>query len=144
MEGLIVYVEDEPDDAFFMERALKQCAPGLELKLLNDGQQAFRFFESDEETEMLSGSRPGLVLLDLNLPGRSGLEVLQKIRARARLQRVPVIIFTSSNQAVDIRQAYDSGCTGYLVKPRSADKLKGMVTALTGFWIKDNQYPPAG
>ena len=142
MTGPIIYVEDEPDDAFFMERAFRQCAPEIELKIFTNGQEAIHFFAHGEEKSREGEMRPGLVLLDLNLPGRSGLEVLEEIRSHPTLRMLPVIMYTSSNQAVDIVEAYKRGCSAYLVKPRSPDALREVVSALTEFWIRKNQYPP--
>jgi CheY-like chemotaxis protein len=142
MTGPIIYVEDEPDDAFFMERAFRQCAPEIVLKIFTNGQDAIRFFADDCEKPQEAETRPRLVLLDLNLPGRSGLEVLEEIRKHPTLRLLPVIMYTSSNQAVDIVEAYKRGCSAYLVKPRSPDKLREVVSALTEFWIRKNQYPP--
>jgi two-component system response regulator len=142
MTGPIVYVEDEPDDAFFMRRAFQQCAPDIELKILTNGQEAIRFFADDFTPSLREDLKPGLVLLDLNLPGSSGLDVLREIRSKPLLRVLPVIMYTSSNQTVDIVEAYRRGCSAYLVKPHSPDKLKEMVGALTEFWINENQYPP--
>jgi CheY-like chemotaxis protein len=142
MIGPVIYVEDEPDDAFFMERAFQQCAPNVVLKILTNGQEAIRFFTEEFAGPRCQELKPGLVLLDLNLPGSSGLEVLSEIRAKPLLHLLPVIMYTSSNQQIDIVEAYKRGCSAYLVKPRSPDKLKDVVSAVTEFWIKENQYPP--
>jgi CheY-like chemotaxis protein len=143
MTGSVIYVEDEPDDAFFMRRAFEQCAPDVQLHILSNGEEAIRFFAEAPDTQRPQAARPGLVLLDLNLPGLSGLEVLLQIRSKPALRQLPVIMYTSSNQTVDIVEAYRRGCSAYLVKPHSPEKLREMVNALTAFWIKENQYPPA-
>jgi CheY-like chemotaxis protein len=142
MTGPIIYVEDEPDDAFFMQRAFQQYAPEVELKILTSGQDAIQFFTESLAPRQKLDFKPGLVLLDLNLPGRSGLEVLREIRSLPLFRLLPVIMYTSSNQAVDITEAYRRGCSAYLVKPRSPEKLREVVSALTEFWVKKNQYPP--
>jgi two-component system response regulator len=142
MFGPVIYVEDEPDDAFFMKRAFAQCAPEVELKILTDGLAAIRFFIEELEPQQQQEYRSGLVLLDLNLPGRSGLDVLREIRSKPLLRQLPVIMYTSSNLTVDIVEAYRRGCSAYLVKPHSPEKLREMVSAMSEFWIRDNQYPP--
>jgi CheY-like chemotaxis protein len=142
MMGPIIYVEDEPDDAFFMQRAFEQCAPGIELKILTNGQEAIRYFRDDLEPEQEKEFKPSLVLLDINLPGKSGLDVLQEIRSRPVLRLLPVIMYTSSNQAIDIVEAYRRGCSAYLVKPQSPEKLKEVISAVNEFWLKQNRYPP--
>ena len=143
MTGPVIYVEDEPDDAFFMKRAFKQCAPEVELKILSNGQEAIRFFSEEFEPGLQRDYKSSLVLLDLNLPGRSGLDVLKEIRSKPLLRLMPVIMYTSSNLTVDIVEAYRRGCSAYLVKPRSPDLLREVVTAMTEFWVKKNQYPPS-
>ena len=142
MIGPIVYVEDEADDAFFMQRAFQQCAPEIELKIFTNGQEAIEFFTVEAAKGSEQEPKPGLVLLDLNLPGRSGLDVLQEIRSRPPLRLLPVIMYTSSNQEIDIVEAYHRGCSAYLVKPSSPEKLREVITAVTGFWVRNNQYPP--
>lgn len=142
MVGPVIYVEDEPDDAFFMQRAFAQCAPDVELKILTDGQQAIRFFLEEIEPRQRQEFNPALVLLDLNLPGRSGLDVLKEIRNKPLLRQLPVIMYTSSNLTVDIAEAYRRGCTAYLVKPHSPERLRSVVAAMSEFWIRDNHYPP--
>jgi two-component system response regulator len=142
MFGPVIYVEDEPDDAFFMKRAFAQCAPEVELKIFTDGQEAIRFFAEELEPQQQRDYKSGLVLLDLNLPGRSGLDVLREIRSKPLLRQLPVIMYTSSNLTVDIVEAYRRGCSAYLVKPHSPDRLREVVCAMSEFWIRDNQYPP--
>jgi two-component system, response regulator len=142
MIGHVIYVEDEPDDAFFMQRAFQQCAPEVELKILNNGHEAIRFFADDLDPPLHRDFKPGLVLLDINLPGRSGLDVLREIRSQPFFRLMPVIMYTSSNQPIDIVEAYRRGCSAYLVKPRSPEKLREVVNAVNGFWLRENQYPP--
>ena len=142
MFGPVIYVEDEPDDAFFMKRAFAQCAPDVELKILTDGHEAVRFFVEELAPLQQQDYKSGLVLLDLNLPGRSGLDVLREIRSKPLLRQLPVIMYTSSNLTVDIVEAYRRGCSAYLVKPHSPEKLREMVSAMSEFWIRDNKYPP--
>ncbi len=142
MVGPVIYVEDEPDDAFFMRRAFAQCAPEVELKIFTDGPQAIRFFLEEFDPQQQREYKPALVLLDLNLPGQSGLDVLREIRSKPLLRQLPVIMYTSSNLSVDIIEAYRRGCSAYLVKPHSPDKLRTVVSAMSEFWIRENQYPP--
>jgi CheY-like chemotaxis protein len=143
MIGHVIYIEDEPNDAFFRERAFRQCAPEVDLKIFPDAQEAIRYFTDDFELERGRDLKPSLVLLDINLPGRSGLDVLQEIRSKPGFLRLPVIMYTSSNQPVDVAEAYRRGCSAYLVKPRSPEKLREVVNAVSEFWIRENQYPPA-
>ena len=82
---------------------------------------------------------PGLILLDLKLPRRSGFEVLQFIRSNEDVRHIPVVVLTSSDNEEDIKKAYAAGANSYLVKPVTRDALLAMVKALDAFWIKLNR-----
>ena len=84
---------------------------------------------------------PGLVLLDLKLPRRSGLEVLDWLRSQSGLRRIPVVVLTSSREVPDVDRAYDLGANSYLVKPGSPADLVAMVQALAGYWLHWNEAP---
>ena len=84
---------------------------------------------------------PGLILLDLKLPRRSGFKVLEAVRATEATRRVPVVVLTSSNQENDIRKAYDAGANAYLVKPIGEGALVTVVRSLDAFWIRLNKAP---
>jgi len=84
---------------------------------------------------------PVLVLLDLKLPRRSGLEVLAWIRGQPGLKRLPAVVLTSSKESVDINRAYDLGANSYLVKPVGFDSLLDLVKSLEVYWMMLNQNP---
>jgi two-component system response regulator len=131
----ILYVEDSPDDVEFMKRAFRKVAPDLELKVITNGQEAADYFAQPEPEE-----KPlALVLLDLNLPGRSGMEVLAQIRSKYKFAKVPVIIFSASSQQSDIDSCYTGGCNSYVVKPSNPDGLKRLVTSIHEYWILHNR-----
>lgn len=133
MSEPILYVEDSPDDVLFMQRAFRKVSSDLVLKVITNGQVATDYFSTAEEMPV------SLVLLDLNLPGRSGLEVLAQIRTRYKFAKVPVIIFSASSQQSDIDACYAAGCNSYLVKPSNPDGLRNLVTLIHDYWIKQNK-----
>ena len=134
----VLYVDDSPDDVFFVDRAFRSVAPGVELRIIPDGQAAADYFDPiaqpDPPPESLA-----LALLDLNLPGRSGLEVLIQIRKNSRTPALPVVIFSASNQRKDIDACYAEGCNAYLIKPCDPDGLRQLVTLVANIWLKDPQ-----
>jgi CheY-like chemotaxis protein len=136
MSASVLYVEDGPDDVFFMQRAFKKVAPDVELKVITDGQKASDFFVSSQADA--SAMPLSLVILDLNLPGESGFKVLSNIRSKSKYPKVPVILFSASNQQSDIEAGYAEGCNAYLVKPSEPDRLKEIVAAINDFWVKAN------
>jgi CheY-like chemotaxis protein len=152
----VLYAEDDENDVFLMQRAFRKADVANPLHVATDGAEAIRYLEgSGEYSDRRRFPMPSLVMLDLNLPRRSGLEVLRWIRDHPTLRALPVVIFTSSNQKRDISSAYAFGANGYLVKPPNPDKLIDLVASLrdaclaapekvTGWLnIKENLRPPA-
>lgn len=138
----ILYAEDDENDVFLVRRAFKQAAVERPLQVVIDGQSAIEYLSgasqfADRERFPL----PGLFLLDLNLPRKSGLDVLQWIRSTPELRSLPVIMFTSSSQERDIHRSYDLGANSYLVKAGKPDELRALVVALSDYWLKWNQSP---
>jgi CheY-like chemotaxis protein len=138
----ILYVEDEEYDVLFLKQAFAAADIRNPFKVVTDGQQATNYLAgvgvfSDRQQFPL----PGLVLLDLKLPYRSGLEVLKWIREQAELKSLLVVIYTSSTQPKDIRVAYELGANGYLVKQGMLERLDQMVRALRDYWLIHNEPP---
>ena len=92
--------------------------------------------------EHAGAARPDLILLDLNLPKKNGLEVLEEIRRDAELRRVPVIMLTTSSSARDIAACYDRGVNCYVVKPLDLDDFTALVQAINRFWFEVARLPP--
>ncbi len=129
--GPVLYAEDDENDIFFLQRAFQKAnLPGL--KVVHDGQQAVDYLSA-------SGSDPGkcpvpsLVILDINLPFLSGLEVLAWMRKQPAVADLPVVVFTSSSQEKDIELAYRLNATAYVTKPSAANNLVEFAHALRAF-----------
>lgn len=139
----ILLVEDEPNDVFLIERAFKKCDSPHCLRAVHDGEQAVAYLGGTREfADRQKFPIPSLVLLDLKLPRRSGLEVLAWLRSRHdSLKRLPVVVLTSSKQSSDVNRAYELGANSYLVKPVAFDGLLDLVKALNGYWIQFNEKP---
>ena len=140
----ILLAEDDPNDVLLLRRAFRGAGlPEPEL-VVSDGEEAIAYLEgtgsfADRERYPL----PALLLLDLKLPRRSGLEVLEWVRRHAGLSRLPVVILTSSRQPADVDRAYDLRANSYLVKPASLEALREMVSALDLYWLRMNESPGA-
>lgn len=127
-EELIVLVEDNEDDVFFMRRALKAAGITSPIRVLTDGQQASDFLAgSPPESNKVS---PGIVFLDLKLPYCTGFEVLEAMRRQGTLENTNVVILTSSPEERDRRRARELGAAAYLVKPPTPGMLKELFGAL--------------
>jgi CheY-like chemotaxis protein len=138
----LLLIEDDPNDVALFRRAARKADLAEEIFVAEDGDAAVRFLEGCGDKNREPGNNlPWIVLLDLKLPRKSGLEVLQWLRGQPRLRRLPVIVFTSSREQSDITRAYELGANSYLVKPVSFDQLKEMVRMLDHYWLDLNESP---
>jgi CheY-like chemotaxis protein len=136
----ILYAEDEENDVFFMQRAFQIAKISQRLDTVSDGAKAIEYLE--RAVSQGAEAIPCLVLLDLNMPYRSGFEVLEWVRSHPDLRTILVIVFTSSAQAEDRQRAYELCANAYLVKPSSPEKLPGMLESLKSFWLENNCFAP--
>ncbi len=124
-QRVLLYVEDEDAAVFLLETALKEAEIDVTLYRVADGDEAMEFLKKTGPYRDMP--RPDLVLLDLNLPRRTGLEVLSEMRDNADLKSLAVVVFTSSSLAVDKRKSMALGAQDYITKPASFD---GFVAAV--------------
>jgi CheY-like chemotaxis protein len=141
-KAVILHVEDDPNDVLLVGLAFRKSGVPATLQVVNDGEQAVQYLAgqgpySDRQIFPL----PALVLLDLKLPRRSGLEVLSWVRGQEDLRRLPVIMLTSSNQQADVTRAYDIGLNSYLVKPSALEELIETVRKACSYWLELNIAP---
>jgi DNA-binding response OmpR family regulator len=140
----ILLVEDDDNDVFFIKDALRRTGIQIPLDVANDGQEAIdHLVNANARLTERSQLEPGLVLLDLNLPRRSGLEVLKWIRRDPIWKMLIVVILTSSTSEADKQEAYLLGANSYIVKPTDATRLRDLVKLLTEYWFSWNEEPPA-
>lgn len=135
-EKNILLVEDNPDDEQLAVRALKRNNIVNEIVVARDGQAALNYL-LDESKPL-----PALVLLDLNLPKISGLEVLQRLRATDRTAILPVVILTTSKEDQDLLQSYRTGCNSYIRKPVDFSQFAEAMRQLKVYWLVINEAPP--
>jgi CheY-like chemotaxis protein len=139
---VILHVEDDPNDVLLIARAFRKAEAPAQIQVVNDGDQAVDYLNANNAyAQREQFPLPSLVLLDLKLPRKSGIEVLQWIRSQTGLRRIPVVMLTSSKQPIDINRAYDLGVNAYLVKPVNFDMLVEMLRTLDSFWLKINEPP---
>ena len=136
----ILLVEDNAGDVRLTREALREADVAIELIAVPDGDQALAFLRA--EGAHAGAARPDLVLLDLNLPKKNGLEVLEEIKRDPELRQIPVIMLTTSSSARDIAACYDRGVNCYVVKPLDLDDFTGLVQAINGFWFEVAVLPP--
>ena len=136
MENKILHVEDNPDDVMLVGLAFRKAGLTVQLETVMDGDKAIASLENG-----LGAKPPACVLLDIKLPFRSGLEVLEWIRQQPKLKRLPVIMLTSSSEPADINRAYDLGANSYLVKPAELEQLIELARTIDLYWLKTNARP---
>ena len=138
----ILLVEDDENDVFFVTDALRRVGIELPIEVANDGQQAIDILAQAGNGVRQPGSpNPCFVLLDLNLPRRTGLEVLDWIRQDSSWKTLPVIVLTSSTSEMDMKQAYAQGANSYVIKPSDGTKLREFAQLLKQYWLGWNQCP---
>lgn len=131
----ILLVEDNPDDITICQRALKEAKIINKMWIARDGQEAIDFLERNGQyKDPESSPRPGLVLLDLNLPKVKGLDVLKKIKEDPDLKTIPVVILTVSKRDEDIVKGYDRGCNSFIQKPVDFEKFVQVVKEVSLYW----------
>jgi CheY-like chemotaxis protein len=117
----VLLVEDDPGDVLLTSEAFAQHHLDVQLHVVGDGEEATQFLR--RTGDFASAPRPALVLLDLNLPRRSGLEVLADLKADPDLRTIPVVVLTTSQAQQDILRSYQLHTNAYVVKPIDADQF---------------------
>lgn len=136
----ILLVEDSPSDVELTREGLHEVKLRNRLHVLTNGVDAVAFLR--RQGAFVNAPRPGLILLDLNLPRKSGREVLAEIKADESLKTIPVVVLTSSADEQDIRQAYGLHANCYVTKPIDFAQLAKVVRAIEGFWFSVVRLPP--
>jgi CheY-like chemotaxis protein len=143
-EFSILQVEDDENDAVLMQLAFHEIGIPNRLVRVRDGQETIDYLGGvGKYANRDLFPVPCLVLLDLKLPRRSGLDVLKWIRGHPVLKTLIVIIFSSSPQPEDIDRAYEAGVNSFLVKPTGIQELLGLLEALKTYWLNHNELPSA-
>ncbi|MDB4265161.1 response regulator [bacterium] len=128
----VILVEDDEDHAHLITRSLRRSEVDCEVQRFADGVAVTEYLET-------AGTLPDVILLDLNLPKKGGLEVLGEIRGNARLGHLNVVILSTSTTQVDRESAYEAGASSYLVKPVDFEKFQEMISATINYWGRWNR-----
>jgi CheY-like chemotaxis protein len=127
-------IEDNPDHLFMIKTLLETTIPEVTIESGRGGQELF-------ERLLISSEAFSLILLDINLPKMSGLEILQKLKAEEKFRAIPAVVVTTSNRKEDILQSYLFGANGYVVKSGNYGELRRIFTAIADYWIGANVLP---
>ena len=133
----VLLVEDDAGDRLLVRRAFSGDAVGADLCLIDDGDSALdHLLRCAAAAQGEPPARPDLVLLDLNLPGARGSQILEVARGDKRLQSMPIVVFSTSSRDRDIEESYRRGCNAYVVKPESAAGFIEVIRAVCHFWLR--------
>lgn len=129
----ILLVEDNPGDIRLTQEALKEGQMDIHLDVVTDGEQAIDFLS--KRGKFSDAIRPHLILLDLNLPKKNGIEVLKEIKVDESLKKIPVIVLTTSDADHDINKAYSLHANCYILKPVDFDDFAKVIRLVESFWF---------
>jgi CheY-like chemotaxis protein len=136
----ILLVEDSPSDALMTKEALNHQKVLNRLHIVDDGVEAMAFLR--RQGKYSEAPRPGLILLDLNLPRKNGLEVLRDLKGDADLKAIPVVVLTTSKAEEDVLNSYEAHANCYITKPVEFTKLTQAVQSIREFWVCVVTLPP--
>ncbi|GBF06864.1 response regulator receiver protein [Deinococcus aerius] len=136
----ILLVEDSEPDVLLTQEAFADARVPNRVHVVGDGVEALRFLR--REGEHCSAPRPDVILLDINMPRKNGLEVLAEIKADPDLVTIPVVMLTTSQSDDDVRGSYARHASGYVVKPVGFENFLQAIRAFEDFWMTYVRFPP--
>jgi CheY-like chemotaxis protein len=133
---VVLMAEDDSDDRLLVKDAMAECGWDGDLRFVEDGEELLDYLRhSGKYGEPDTAPRPGLVLLDLNMPRKDGREALREIKADANLHRIPVVVLTTSKADTDIGRMYDLGANSFIAKPVQFEALVKVMRVLGEYWF---------
>jgi len=138
----VLMADDDPDDRLMTQEAWEENRIANTLVFVNDGEELMDYlYHRGRYGDPKTSPRPGLILLDLNMPKKDGREALQEIKADPNLGRIPIVVITTSNEEEEIVRSYDLGVNSFLSKPVTFDELVKMIHVLSEYWLEIVRLP---
>ena len=139
----ILMADDDEDDRLLTEEAFTESHLANDLHFVKDGEELMQYLlRQGEYTDPKTSPRPGIILLDLNMPRKDGREALEEIKSNPDLCRIPVIILTTSKAEEDIVRSYDLGANSFIAKPVTFRRLVEVLKTVGNYWFHIVQLPP--
>lgn len=138
----ILIAEDDPDDRLLAQEALQEGRLANDLQFVRDGEELLDYLHRRGEYADKPAPRPGVILLDLNMPRKDGREALTEIKHDPDLRRIPVVVMTTSKAEEDILRTYDLGVSSFIIKPLSFEGLVEVMKTLEHYWFEIVELPP--
>lgn len=136
----ILVAEDDADDRFLIQTAFDEKGFKDRIQFVENGVELLSFLDSLEE-RLEEGEFPGFILLDLNMPKKDGREVLKELKQHHLYKRIPVVIFTTTNNEAEIKRCYELGANTYVVKPANFDMLLSVLSDIRNYWLRTASIP---
>ncbi|MBC7553250.1 MAG: response regulator [Taibaiella sp.] len=139
-EIFILIAEDDADDRFLLNAAFEENGFKDRLEFVENGVELLEYLHNLAQSEH-SPRMPSFILLDLNMPKKDGREVLREIKQSQHFKKIPVIIFSTTNNEQEMRRCYELGANSYITKPNSFENLIKTVSVLRGYWLNTSKIP---
>jgi len=140
---VILMADDDEDDCLLAREALEEARVANSLHFVRDGEELLQYLRHEGPYhDPARAPRPGLILLDLNMPRMDGRTALREIKSDPTLRRIPVVVMTTSRDELDIVRSYDLGANSYIVKPVTFQGLVEVMQGLGRYWIEIVETPP--
>jgi chemotaxis family two-component system response regulator Rcp1 len=136
----VLLVEDDPGDVLIAQEALRASSLDSRLTVVSDGVEAMAYLR--REDKYADAERPDLILLDLNLPRKSGHEVLAEVKTDPSLRKIPIVVLTTSGVAEDVARSYDLHANVHVTKPVDFDHFAAVIKQIDDFFLTVAQLPP--
>ena len=138
----ILMADDDSDDRQMTYEAFEECRLGNDLRFVEDGAELMDYlYRRDKYADPASSPRPGLILLDLNMPKKDGRDVLKEIKGDPQLRSIRIVVMTTSKAEEDIHRAYNLGAESYVTKPVTFASLVDVVRTLGKYWLQIVELP---
>jgi CheY-like chemotaxis protein len=139
--AVILLAEDDSDDRLLIKDALEECQWRGELRSVENGEELLDYLLRRGPYEDADAPRPGVILLDLNLPRKDGRQALREIKSDPALRRIPVVVLTTSKAVTDVETSYDLGANSFISKPVQFEDLVNVIRLLGQYWFDAVQLP---
>lgn len=126
--NLIIFADDDSDDQLLMKEAFEENNLPCQLDFVENGHKLIEYLKKNEEN-------PSLILLDINMPGKDGREILSELKLSLEWRHIPIIMFSTSKSPEDVRKCYELGANSYIVKPSSFEGLLKVTNIISKYWI---------
>ncbi|MGD9200097.1 MAG: response regulator [Chitinispirillia bacterium] len=144
IEGMIniLMADDDEDDRMMCKDALDEARVANRLFFVKDGEELMNYlYHKEEYSDINKSPRPGLILLDLNMPKKDGREALKEIKEDPSLRQIPIVVMTTSKAEEDIYRTYDLGVNSFITKPVSFESLVDVMKTIEKYWLKIVELP---